>query len=267
MRYLSKYLTYERAVFSSNALSSRISNVPSDKDLKALVLLGENVYDKVCDRFGRVFASSVFRSASLQKDRFGKMVSVNGLAGGSPTSGHVKGEAIDIDGDSPDETSWVKVDNNALFKWIKDNLEYDQLIAEYEANGAPKWCHVGFRSVGNRQQTLIATKNSAGNTVYMIYSDSLYRKIYRGSRDFEIDVRDVGFEMPATDFQTSVDETHEEGWEQEFEGNRAAPEALNESVDSNTGTEKPTVEVSTLGDGTVVIKSGDTEIRVVIESH
>jgi len=116
----------------------------------------------------------------------------------------IKGEAIDLDGDAPSAT-WVSVDNNVLFHWIRKNLVYDQLIAEFEANGRPKWVHASYRAVGNRQQTLIATKNSAGKTVYMNFTDNLYSKIYKGSRDRSFSLEDV-FEMPDTDYHTFLAE-------------------------------------------------------------
>ncbi len=208
--WISKYLSYYRATYSDAANKAGVKNIPGEADLKALKLLGENIYDKVCTQFGIVFASSVFRNKK-----------VNSLVGGSETSGHVKGECIDLDGDAPSET-FTKVDNNSLFKWIKNNLVYDQLIAEFEQNGSPKWIHVGYRAVGNRQQTLIATKNSAGRTVYMIYTDKLYKKIYKNARD--VGFIDLGvFEMPETDHLTYLNESTDDNLlVEEFCGNRGA---------------------------------------------
>ena len=209
MSMISKYLSFNRATFSSNGMKAGIKNNPGNKELKALQLMGQHIYDPVCEHFGIVFASSVYRNPAVNK-----------LAGGSDTSGHVKGECIDLDGDAP-STSFVKVDNNTLFKWIKDNLKYDQLIAEYELDGSPKWVHVGFRAVGNRQQTLIATKNSSGKTVYMLYSDKLYQKVYRNSRDIDFAKISEEFIMPTTDFQTVIDELVTDSFlEEEFLGNR-----------------------------------------------
>jgi zinc D-Ala-D-Ala carboxypeptidase len=218
-RMLSKNLTYDRAVYSGNAQIHGIPNTPNDQELKALILWGEKIYDPICEKFGKVFTSSVFRDDTLQKDKWGKMVSVNGLAGGSKTSGHVKGECGDLDGDAPN-TTWASLDNNVLFKWIRQNLVYDQLIAEYELNGRPKWIHVGYRAIGNRQQTLIAAKNTAGNTVYMRYSDALYKKIYKGSRDVGDILNLEGFIVPEFDYQTSLDETYDDGYEQEVKLSR-----------------------------------------------
>ena len=238
MEMISKHLSFDRATYSYNAVTRGVRNIPGEREVAALTIMGHEVYDKVVEKFGRVFPSSVYRNTR-----------VNQLAGGSSTSGHVKGECIDLDGDAP-SGYWASVDNNILFNWIRQNLKYDQLIAEYEVNGRPKWVHVGFRAVGNRQQTLIATKNSAGKTVYMWYSDSLYKKIYRNSRDIGFVVEDV-FEMPATDWQTQQDEeTGEEDFGYEVLGNRDYnPEPLMEL-------EEPITTVAPL-QGDVLVADGN----------
>lgn len=263
--FVSRHLSYWRATYSTNAINAGIENKTSDTDLRALILMGEKVYDKICDKFGRVFPSSVFRSNGLERNKQGKMVSVNGLAGGSRTSGHTKGEAIDIDGDAP-SSFWASVDNNELFHWIRINLQYDQLIAEFESNGKPRWIHVSYRAVGNRQQTLIATKNSAGRTIYPLYSDSLYRKIYKWNREVEFDLEDKFF-IPETDYQTSIDEAGDEGLSIEFVGNRNVSEPIEpiEVAPIETVVE-PVVEPSlSLGqDGVTSVKFQKDGVEVVI---
>jgi zinc D-Ala-D-Ala carboxypeptidase len=48
------------------------------------------------------------------------------------------------------------IDNKVLFNWIKDNMEFDQLILEYYKEGIPDsgWVHVSWSSAGNRKQIL-----------------------------------------------------------------------------------------------------------------
>lgn len=274
MTMLSKYLSYDRATYSGNAVANGIKNVPDDRSLKALQALGENIYDKVVEKFGRVFPSSVFRSAALVRTPSGRTVSVNGLAGGSKTSGHTKGEAIDLDGDAP-SVYWASVDNNVLFNWIRQNLDYDQLIAEYEANGRPKWIHVGFRAVGNRKQTLIAGKNTAGNTVYMLYSEKLYKQIYKGSRSMA-DTDDLlwgsehAFVIPETDWQTREDEFTTEDFDLERSANREYnfPEEIElaQEILIGEGIQSPQDNFSfaETGEGDVVLHIGEFEISISV---
>lgn len=88
-------------------------------------------------------------------------------------SGNCKGQAIDIDADI-----FGKITNHEIFFYVKDNLEYDQLIAEFYDDGNPAWVHVSYKTVGNnRKSTLIATKVK-GKTEYLAYSDLIYSQIY-----------------------------------------------------------------------------------------
>jgi hypothetical protein len=63
-----------------------------------------------------IYVSSFFRSKKLNK-----------AAKGSSSSTHMKGEAMDLDADV-----FGKVTNAQIFHYIKDNLEFDQLIWEFE---------------------------------------------------------------------------------------------------------------------------------------
>jgi hypothetical protein len=256
---LSKYLPYDRAVFSSNAQAHGIPNKPNDEELKNLMLWGEHIYDKVCDKFGLVFTSSVYRNKDRVKDKWGKYTSVNELAGGSPTSGHPNGQCGDLDGDAPN-TSFVTLDNNMLFHYVRQNLVYDQVIAEYEENGKPKWVHVGYRASGNRQQALIATKNTAGSTVYMLYSDALYKRIYKSSRDVG-DIMDDKFIMPEIDLQTGIDETQDGGYEQEVHANRSA----SLSSPSPQTITQPVTTIGEDGSMTITWDSGGTTVEVLVK--
>jgi hypothetical protein len=80
--------------------------------------------------------------------------------GSKPTSQHSEGKAADIE--------VVNVDNKVLAEWIRDNLEFDQLILEFYRDGEPDsgWIHVSWNSDNNRSQTLKAIKDENGKTVY-----------------------------------------------------------------------------------------------------
>jgi hypothetical protein len=61
-----------------------------------------------------------------------------------------------------------EVSNADIFNYIKDNLDYDQLIWEFGNKENPNWVHVGYRGKDNRKQTLRATKVN-GKTTYSTY--------------------------------------------------------------------------------------------------
>jgi hypothetical protein len=69
---------------------------------------------------------------------------LNTKVGGSATSQHCKGEAIDI-------SAGNKVENKKLFDWICANLDFDQVINEYDFT----WVHISYKSKGNRKQILV----------------------------------------------------------------------------------------------------------------
>lgn len=190
---LSEFLTLRAATMSATALKYGINNTPGPAEIRALRLWGENIYDRVCREFGFTYGSSIYRCLLLN---------AHPSIGGSRTSGHVKGEAGDLDGDAPN-SRYVTIDNVELFEFVRKSLKFDQLIAEFEANGAPRWCHTSYRQ-NNRGQVLIATKNRLQQTVYLPYTASLFNQIYKRSRGASFFMPE--FVMPEIDFHTGEDE-------------------------------------------------------------
>lgn len=187
---LSKHLTLEQATKSQTAKVFNIPNVPDEAALECLRVWGEEIYDPIVERFGKVPITSAFRSVALNS---------HPTIGGSKTSSHIKGQAGDLDGDT------VGLDNTVLFDWIRENLVFDQLIAEYEQNGRPKWVHVSYREGNNRQQVLIATKDKKGKTIFINYTPKAYLITYRTNRGYTGRYKRRS-EVPTVDRQTASDE-------------------------------------------------------------
>ena len=80
--------------------------------------------------------------------------------GSKPTSQHAEGKAADIE--------VIGVDNKVLAQWIKDNLEFDQMILEFYRDGEPDsgWIHVSWNSGENRNQTLRASRDEERGTTH-----------------------------------------------------------------------------------------------------
>ena len=138
---LSKNFTLKEFSKSMTATRLGIDNTPSDEHLENAKLLFEKVVQPVRERFGITRISSGYRGPELNK-----------AIGGSSKSQHCKGQAVDFECDG--------TDNLEVAKWIRDFLDYDQLISEFYEEGDPKsgWIHVSYNSEGNRKSTLTAQR-------------------------------------------------------------------------------------------------------------
>ena len=137
------YLTFAEAIRSDTARRKGISNMPTEAQYLRMKAVYEHIYAPLCREFGKLPVSSFFRSPM-----------VNRAVGGSKSSQHMKGEAIDIDCDG-----YGRISNKSLYAYIKANMNFDQLILEYpDAHGNPGWVHVSFVSLtANRKQLITVT--------------------------------------------------------------------------------------------------------------
>jgi len=151
---LSNNFTLSEFTKSRTALKLRIDNEPDAMEIGALLYLVRKLLQPLRSMYGKsIRINSGFRNRQL-----------NFEIGGAPSSQHQKGEAADID---------TVNDNIELFHLIKDNFDFDQMIAEFLDNGKPAWLHVSLKVNDNRKQILIKTDNA-----YLPYSDDLFKTIY-----------------------------------------------------------------------------------------
>lgn len=152
---LSEHLDLSEVIRSESAKRNGISNMPIESHIRNLKLLAENIFQPIRNNFRcPIHISSAYRSIEL-----------NRIVKGSLTSQHCTGEAIDIDMDGTPNG----VTNKMVFNYIKDNLEFDQLIWEFGTNDNPDWVHVSYESTGKqRKQVLKAIRNN-GKTQYKTY--------------------------------------------------------------------------------------------------
>lgn len=137
---------------SRTATRLGLSNSPNEEHVKNMQALAENIFQPLRDYFGvPIHISSGYRSEALNK-----------AIGGSKSSQHCKGEAMDIDRDG-----YSQPDNAQLFEYIKNNLDFDQMIWEFGTQKNPEWVHVSHKRDGkNRAELLVAYKTSYGKTKY-----------------------------------------------------------------------------------------------------
>jgi len=150
MNRISKHITYKEATRSVTALRLGIENKPSEYELQNMELIAEKVFEPLREAVnGPIKINSFYRSEELNKS-----------IGGSSRSQHCQGRAIDID------DFYGYVSNAYMYYYIKDNLDFDQLIWEFGTDTNPDWVHVSYvDSDSNRKRCLLAYKED-GKTKY-----------------------------------------------------------------------------------------------------
>lgn len=134
MENISKHITFKEATFSATAQRLGIKNEPTLEHLKAMITVAEKCFEPLREWYGKPLRiNSFYRGKELNK-----------AVKGSLTSQHCKGEAIDIDAGSVTE-------NKKIHDWIKANLEFTQLINEYNYS----WVHVSYDPKNLKKQCLI----------------------------------------------------------------------------------------------------------------
>lgn len=132
---LSPHFTLEEMVASATANKLGIKNKPTSSEVKNLGYLCNNLLEPLRNIIGKpICVSSGYRCEELNK-----------AVGGSSTSQHRYGQAVDI---------YVNgMSAKTLYLTIKQSkLVYDQLI--YETNKQAEWVHISFAK-HNRHQNLI----------------------------------------------------------------------------------------------------------------
>lgn len=147
---ISKHISYKEAVRSNTAKRRGIDNTPSGLELEAMINVAEKVFEPLREHFGcPILINSFFRSIKLNK-----------AIGGSSRSQHCKGEAMDLD----DTLGGVK--NSEIWAYIKNNLEFDQLIWEFGDTEEPNWVHVSLKLNGENRKQCLRASRVLGRVVY-----------------------------------------------------------------------------------------------------
>jgi hypothetical protein len=150
---LSKYATLDECSRSVTASRLGIDNNPPLEVRDNLREICSKVFDP-CREFvgGPLAIASGYRCPKLNK-----------AVGGSKTSEHMLGQALDIDCDT-----FGGKTNAELFYFIKDNLDFNQLIWEFGTDKNPEWVHVSYSRLHNKKKVIKATKVK-GKTIYTIF--------------------------------------------------------------------------------------------------
>ena len=153
---LSEHLDLSEVTRSDMAKRKGVSNMPTPEHIENFKILAENIFEPIRKHFGvPIMISSGYRSKELNK-----------AIGGASTSQHLLGQALDLDMDGTPNG----VTNKMVFDFIKDNLEYDQLISEMGTKEKPDWVHVSYNPNGKQRKQVLRATKSGGKTIYQPYS-------------------------------------------------------------------------------------------------
>ena len=152
MEKISKHISYKEATFSQTAIRRDIDNTPGEEVLKRMQTVAENVFEPLRAHVGGpIKINSFYRSPLL-----------NTAIGGAKSSQHTRGEAIDID------DTLGNMSNKNMFAFIKDELDFDQLIWEFGDDENPAWVHVSYVSPENNRRRILKASKVNGKTTYNV---------------------------------------------------------------------------------------------------
>lgn len=150
---LSQNLKLREMLKSQTASRRGIDNTPHDPQvIENMKAVAQNIFQPVREYYGvPIVPNSGYRCPEL-----------NTAVGGSSSSQHMQGEAIDF------EVPLPNVSNYDLAVWIRDNLKFDQLILEAYEIGDPDsgWVHCSYVRTGNNRGEVLTWDDETGNYQY-----------------------------------------------------------------------------------------------------
>ena len=149
MENISKHISYKEVIRSTTADRLGIDNKPGQVELVNMEVIAERIFEPLREWVdGPIRINSFYRSPKLNK-----------AIGGSKRSQHIEGRAMDIDDTYGHKT------NAEMFNFIKQNLDFDQMIWEFGTDDNPNWVHVSYVSEdSNRNRCLKAYKDANNKT-------------------------------------------------------------------------------------------------------
>ena len=151
MDKISAHVSYHEGTYSRTGERRGLDNTPNKEQLKCMKEVAENLFEPLREWVGGpIKINSFFRGEP-----------VNTAIGGSTKSQHMKGQAIDIDDTFKHKT------NAEMYYYIKDNLDFDQMIWEFGTDKNPNWLHISWVSHRPNRKKLTIAKKVNGRTKYI----------------------------------------------------------------------------------------------------
>lgn len=143
-----KYFTMEELIRSDTARAKGIDNTPTPEHVQHLIETVERMVDPLRDRWAVVCANEQLGTPQIRVSSGYRSPALNRAVGGSSTSAHVLGYALDL------------VPLNGQLRRFKEvcrdflrGKKFDQMISEDEdSSGIPKWIHLGYKNAEGKQR-------------------------------------------------------------------------------------------------------------------
>jgi hypothetical protein len=145
MERISEHISYKEGTRSVTALRLGIDNTPDQYQFTNMQVIAENIFEPL----------RKWVRGPIKINSFLRVPDLNKAIGGSESSQHCQGRAIDID------DSYGHKTNAEMFQYIKKHLDFDQMIWEFGDDNNPDWVHVSYVSPMAKHNT------------------ELYEKVYR----------------------------------------------------------------------------------------
>lgn len=154
MEKISKHISWEEATKSPNAIRAGLKNTPTPDQVLAMKFTANTCFEPLRQHF----------QVPIGLTSFFRHVKVNALTpGASDKSQHCKGEAMDIDADVYPASN---ITNGAIFRWLRANVKFDQLIWEYGNDQNPDWVHISVRRDGKNRGEVLRCRRVKGEPSY-----------------------------------------------------------------------------------------------------
>jgi len=151
MDKISKHISYKEATRSATALRLGIENIPNEYQIQNMEMVAKKVFEPLREAV----------DAPIKINSFFRCEELNKAIGGSSKSQHCQGRAIDID------DIYGHVSNAFMYYYIKDNLDFDQLIWEFGTDDSPDWVHVSYVDEDSNRKRCLKAYREDGKTKYI----------------------------------------------------------------------------------------------------
>lgn len=152
MERISEHISYQEGTRSVTALRLGIDNIPDTYQFTNMQVVAENIFEPL----------RKWTRGPIKINSFLRVPDLNKAVGGSSSSQHCQGRAIDID------DSYGHKTNAEMFDYIKKHLDFDQMIWEFGDDNNPDWVHVSYVSPDRNRGRCLRAERIDGKTQYRV---------------------------------------------------------------------------------------------------